>query len=198
MRTDDRITRRTFSTLLGAGTALAPSLLLGGSAVATADGGSLAPPVGSAHEGDALQSEFLMELVLERGAASNVGPAGAARVVVAIAGGTFQGPKLRGTLVAPSADWGTGFYGAYWGPGAPVYTQTDQFVKFETTLWDPNSGKMVWSAITQTENPTSGTDFVSSLTKAVVPSMANAGLLPMGQPISLGGAAGSSRKIAAP
>jgi len=64
MRTDDRITRRTFSTLLGAGTALAPSLLLGGSAVATADGGSLAPPVGSAHEGDALQSEFLMELVI--------------------------------------------------------------------------------------------------------------------------------------
>ena len=105
MRTDDRITRRTFSTLLGAGTALAPSLLLGGSAVATADGGSLAHPAGSAHEGDALQSEFLMELVLERGAASNVGPAGATRVVVAIAGGTFQGPKLRGTLVAPSADW---------------------------------------------------------------------------------------------
>ena len=110
---------------------------------------------------------------------------------------TLEGVS-ESVLVAPSADWGTGFYGAYWGPGAPVYTQTDQFVKFETTLWDPNSGKMVWSAITQTENPTSGTDFVSSLTKAVVPSMANAGLLPMGQPISLGGAAGSSRKIAAP
>jgi hypothetical protein len=101
-------------------------------------------------------------------------------------------------LVAPDADWGTGFYGAYWGPGAPVYAETDQFVKFETTLWDPNSGKMVWSAITQTENPTSGKDFVSSLTKAVVPSMAKAGLLPMGQPISLNGVGGSSRNIAAP
>lgn len=99
------------------------------------------------------------------------------------------------TLVAPDADWGSGFYGAYWGPGTPVYAETDEFVKFETTLWDPNSGKMVWSAITQTENPTSGKDFVTSLTKAVVPSMAKAGLLPMGQPVSLGD---SSRKIAAP
>jgi hypothetical protein len=100
-------------------------------------------------------------------------------------------------LVAPDAGWGDGFYGAYWGPGAPLYAQTDQFVKFETTLWDPNSGKMVWSAITQTENPTSGSNFVSSLTKAVVPSMAKAGLLPMGQPVSLNGAT-SSRNIAAP
>jgi len=99
-------------------------------------------------------------------------------------------------LVAPDADWGSGFYGAYWGPGgAPAYAQTDEFVKFETTLWDPNSGKMVWSAVTQTENPSSGKDFVSSLTKAVVPSMAKAGLLPMGQPVSLDTA---GRNIAAP
>jgi len=109
---------------------------------------------------------------------------------------TLQGVAER-VLVAPDADWGAGFYGAYWGPGAPVYAQTDQFVKFETTLWDPNSGKMVWSTMTQTENPTSGKDFVSSLTKTVVPSMAKAGLLPMGQPVSLNGAA-SSRNIAAP
>src|SRR5262245_39453069 len=41
-------------------------------------------------------------------------------------------------LVAPDAYWGAGFYGAYWGPGAPVYAQTDQFVNFETTVWNPN------------------------------------------------------------
>jgi hypothetical protein len=91
-------------------------------------------------------------------------------------------------LVPPDANWGGGFYGAYWGPGAPVYAQTDQFVKFETTLWNPNSGKMVWSAITQTENPTSGPNFVSSLTGKVVPSLAQAGLIPpvpQGGPISI-------------
>ena len=90
-------------------------------------------------------------------------------------------------LVAPDAGWDTGFYGAFWGPGAPVYAQTDQFVKFETTLWNPNSGKMVWSAITQTENPTSGPNFVSSLTGKIVPSLAQAGLIParQGAPVSL-------------
>src|SRR5262249_7695034 len=56
-------------------------------------------------EAEALQSEFLLDLVLDRGAASNVGSAGANRVVVAIAGGTFRGPKLKGTIVAPSGDW---------------------------------------------------------------------------------------------
>ena len=90
-------------------------------------------------------------------------------------------------LVAPDADWAGGFYGAYWGAGAPVYAETDEYVKFETTLWNPASGKMVWSAVTQTENPTSGKDFVSSLTKSIVPSLAKAGLIPSraGQPISL-------------
>ncbi len=90
--------------------------------------------------------------------------------------------------VAPGADWAGGFYGAYWGPGAPpAYVQTDQFVKFETTLWNPSSGKMVWSTTTQTENPTSGRDFVASLTGTVVPSLAKAGLIPsrQGQPVSL-------------
>ncbi len=91
------------------------------------------------------------------------------------------------TLVAPAADWAGGFNGAYWGPGAPAYAQTDQFVKFETTLWSPDNGKMVWSATTQTENPTSGHDFVSSLTKTVVPSLAKAGLIPpaQGESVSL-------------
>jgi hypothetical protein len=86
--------------------------------------------------------------------------------------------------VAPDTDWAGGFYGAYW--GAPAYVQTDQFVKFETTLWDPGSGKMVWSTTTQTENPSSNKDFDQSLLKTVVPSMAKAGLLPMGQPVALG------------
>lgn len=94
MNTDTAISRRTLSTLLGA----APMLLLGRSGLAAA-----APDAG--RDGETLQSEFLMELVLERGATSNVGPAGATRVAVAIASGSFQGPRLRGTLVAPAGDW---------------------------------------------------------------------------------------------
>ncbi len=129
-------------------------------------------------------------------------PTDQATIRAALRNGGYDGAlvsTLKGVseqvLVTPDADWGTGFYGAYWGPGPAAYAQTDQFVKFETTLWDPNGGKMVWSAVTQTENPTSGKDFVTSLTKEVVPSMAKAGLFPMGQPVSR---SGLPRNIAAP
>jgi hypothetical protein len=99
---------------------------------------------------------------------------------------TLQGVSEQ-VVVAPDAGWGDGFYGAYWGAGAPAYAETNQFVKFETTLWNPSSGKMVWSAVTQTENPTSGQNFVASLTNKVVPSLAKAGLIParQGAPVSL-------------
>jgi hypothetical protein len=87
--------------------------------------------------------------------------------------------------IQPSSGWAGGFYGAFWGPGS--YAYTDRFVKFETTLWNPQSGNMVWSAITQTENPTSGHDFATSLTGTVVPSLSQRGLIPpkQGTPVSL-------------
>jgi hypothetical protein len=90
---------------------------------------------------------------------------------------TLQGVSEQ-VLVAPSAGWDPGFYGAYWGPGAPAYAETEQFVKFETTLWNVNSGTMVWSAVTQTPNPSSGAKFVSSLAGKIVPSLSQAGLIP--------------------
>jgi hypothetical protein len=69
MNTDDTISRRTFSTLLGAGAALAPALLLGDAAFAAGApaAGTFVPSATSAGEGDMLQSDFLMELVLEKG-----------------------------------------------------------------------------------------------------------------------------------
>ncbi len=92
-------------------------------------------------------------------------------------------------VVPPEAGWAGGFYGpgGYWGTGGAVYPATVAYVKFETMLWSTTSGKMVWSATTQTENPTSGKAFVASLTKAVVPSLAKAGLFAPkeGQPVSL-------------
>src|SRR5262249_10162815 len=101
--TDNAITRRIFSTLLGA----SPMLLLGRSGLAAGapDAGSPVPAGAQGSDGDTLESKFLMELVLERGTASNVGPPGVTRVAVASAGGAFQGTRLRGTLVAPGGDW---------------------------------------------------------------------------------------------
>jgi hypothetical protein len=50
---------------------------------------------------DKLQSELLFDLVFEKGASTSVGD----KVIVSIAGGTFEGPKLKGTVISPSADW---------------------------------------------------------------------------------------------
>jgi hypothetical protein len=60
-----------------------------------------APP--AAPPPDALKSEFLMDLILETG-----GPGGGAvgaRQIVPVIGGTFEGPKLRGKVLTPGADW---------------------------------------------------------------------------------------------
>jgi len=58
-----------------------------------------------APQDDQLKSEFLLHLVIETGPAHAIGSAGLTRVVVPVAGGTFEGPKLKGTIVGPSGDW---------------------------------------------------------------------------------------------
>jgi hypothetical protein len=89
---------------------------------------------------------------------------------------------------ATYVEGGPGFWGGFYGPGwggpvyYPGYVVTEPVVTFETSLWDlregGQEGKVIWSAKTQTDNPSSGKDFVSSLTKEVVPSMVKAGMLP--------------------
>lgn len=59
----------------------------------------------SAAEGDTLQSEFLLDLVLETLPANGVGSVGVNRVIVPVSGGVFEGPKLKGTIVGPGGDW---------------------------------------------------------------------------------------------
>ena len=55
--------------------------------------------------GDTLQSEFLFDLILERGTANNIGSPGVTRVIVPVSAGVFEGPKLKGAVVGPSGDW---------------------------------------------------------------------------------------------
>jgi hypothetical protein len=82
------MTRRTFAKVstMAAGAAVAPFL--------TVDAGAAAD--------DVLQSEFLLDLVIETGSANVLG---ADRVVVPVSGGTFEGPTLKGTIVSPGGDW---------------------------------------------------------------------------------------------
>ena len=53
---------------------------------------------------ESLQSELLFELVFEKGTSTNVGSPGGSKVIVPVSAGTFEGPKLKGTIVVPSGD----------------------------------------------------------------------------------------------
>lgn len=74
-----------------------------GSAAAVA----LAAPIPTPTEEPQLRSELLVDLLFERGTANSIGSVGVNRAVVAVSSGTFEGPKLKGTIVAPSGDWMT-------------------------------------------------------------------------------------------
>jgi hypothetical protein len=54
---------------------------------------------------DKLQSEFLFDLVVEAQMPTNLATANGGRLIVPISGGTFTGPRLKGTIILPSGDW---------------------------------------------------------------------------------------------
>jgi uncharacterized protein DUF3237 len=97
------MTRRTFARLsaAAASVAAAPAILAGAGGDATSD----EPRPAAAPDAGKLQSEFLLDLVFEKGQASSVGSVGVDRVVVPVLGGTFEGPRLKGTVIGPSGDW---------------------------------------------------------------------------------------------
>jgi hypothetical protein len=98
----------------------------------------------------------------------------------------FLVATLRGiheqTTIYGGGGYNGGFWGGYYGTGwagAPTQITTDQYVNFETSLWDgQGDGKLVWSALTETSNPSSRADFMSSLLNKVIPALTQAGLLP--------------------
>ena len=67
--------------------------------------GAQSPPAPPTRADETLQSEFLFDLVLDTQPANNVGSPGVTRVVVPVSGGTFDGPRLKGTVVGPGGDW---------------------------------------------------------------------------------------------
>lgn len=78
-----------------------------------------------------------------------------------------------------------GHYAPSWNqPAKPTDTiATDQYVKVETSIVDPReSGRIVWSTVTQTGAPRSATDLAASLSKAVMPELTKAGFVPPPEP----------------
>lgn len=102
MNEDDRISRRRFAEL---GATAATGLGLAGLSGLTLDAQGRGGAAGAAPQPtprpDALKSEFLMDLILETAPAVAIG----SRTVVGVTAGTFEGPKLKGKVIGPGADW---------------------------------------------------------------------------------------------
>jgi len=94
------VTRRAFGKLSTTIAAIALGLIvtLAGFAASAAESGNEARPA----QDDKLQSEFLLDLTLEAQTPQNLGSAGGGRL---ISGGTFAGPRLKGTIIPPGGDW---------------------------------------------------------------------------------------------
>jgi len=92
------LTRRTFAKLsvAAAATVVAPVF----AATKPGDAASPAPT-----QDDKLQSEFLLDLTLEAQPPHSLGSAGNGRLIVLVSGGTFEGPRLKGTIITPGGDW---------------------------------------------------------------------------------------------
>jgi hypothetical protein len=73
------------------------------------------------------------------------------------------------------------FYGYYaWAHPvvySPGYYRSDRLVGIETTIYDANTGKLVWSGLSQTENPKDVRKLVTATAKAVRKVMKKYGFL---------------------
>jgi hypothetical protein len=85
----------------------------------------------------------------------------------------YKGMRTQ-VYVSPSSDF-YGYYGGYWDQG--YYTDTEQFVKVETSLWDARTAKLIWTASSETENPSSAQDAISSVVSTITKSLTDAHLI---------------------
>ncbi len=111
-------------------------------------GGTLLPAELWAQDaGAALKSELLMDVVFDVATPHNLG----SRMIVPVTGGTFTGPKLKGTALSNGGDWIT------WRPDgasllnvrATLKTDDDQliYMTYDGVMYTPPGGKpadMYW------------------------------------------------------
>lgn len=112
----------------------------------------------------------------------------------AIRGGGFDGVVVTRLLdvdekteyVPPRTYTTPGHYGGYYGyygsswdvVHEPGYYRTHTIVRLETNLYDIGTGELVWSGQSETFNPSSLTDSIDSVTKAVAKRLRKENLVP--------------------
>jgi hypothetical protein len=72
-----------------------------------------------------------------------------------------------------------GYYGTTWDTvHEPGYSTTRTILRLETNLYDVATGELVWSGQSETFDPSSLTDSIDSVTKAVAKRLRKEGLIP--------------------
>jgi hypothetical protein len=104
------VSRRTFAQLSAIAMATAVEPLLAGRLAAGVTPRDAAParPQGSGSRSapdDTLRSEFLADITFETQTPHETGGSGGGRLVVPVSGGTFEGPRMKGTVIGPAGDW---------------------------------------------------------------------------------------------
>jgi hypothetical protein len=104
---------------------------------------------------DKPELEFLMEVALDlqgpSGGSHAVGFPGGQRVTVAVTGGTFAGPKLKGTVLTPGGDWllrrpdGSSVLDVR----STLQTDDQQliYLSYRGIMYTPKGGKLYWRTI---------------------------------------------------
>ena len=119
--------------------------------------------------------ELLPTLPDKDSARAAVEAAGFEGVLVA----TLHGIREKVSYVPGGSGFWGGYYGGTWAPDS-VVTDRDRHCRRQRSrdLRAGGAGALVWSATTQTTNPTSAADAVKSLTKELVPKLSEGGLIP--------------------
>jgi len=103
-----------------------------------------APPASPRPE--ALKSEFLLDMILETNGAA-IGTIGT-RTIVSVTGGTFEGPKLKGTVLPPGADYVTSITPTFRKLDVRTIFLTDDqqkiYVTYGGVLSTPTGGERYW------------------------------------------------------
>ena len=91
-----------------------------------------------------LKTEFLMDMILDVGAPQNLGT----RRIVPVTGGTFEGPKLKGTALPGGADWILVRPDGVSELNVRVTLRTDDdqliYITYRGLLFTPKGGEQYW------------------------------------------------------
>ena len=91
-----------------------------------------------------LKSEFLMDVILDVGAPQNLG----SRLIVPVTGGTFEGPKLKGTALPGGGDWIQVRPDGSSELSVRVTLKTDDeqliYLTYRGVMYTPKGGELYW------------------------------------------------------